>query len=232
MHDRGGAAAGAPDDDGALPDLAHLSIGERYDRVDSALLDDSALLASPAPSPIPLPLSSPPTTPARSLPSRSRAVAAPSSPFTFNLHVQAGSAPVTINAGAPTNADERHRAAPAPSMTRSQKPKVASGDGGGSPPPSPPSTAGALPYRVRGGGRVIPWNPALEIIEPRDSSHRKKWYVVIAGLRVGIWRSWLAMEDYIDVRGARFQSCETREEAERLYATAKREGRVRLLAKA
>lgn len=52
-----------------------------------------------------------------------------------------------------------------------------------------------------------------------------------AGLRVGIWKSWLAMEDYIDVEGKRFQSFDTREEAEKEYFTAKREGRVRILIK-
>lgn len=71
----------------------------------------------------------------------------------------------------------------------------------------------------------------VEHIEPNNRPHYKKWYVVTAGLRVGIWNSWLDMEDYIDVPGQRFQSFTTREDADRHYALAKREGRVRLLMK-
>lgn len=102
---------------------------------------------------------------------------------------------------------------------------------------------------IRGGGRVVIWDPAcecphlpaqdlrtdlqhdrtVEYIEPNDHPHYRKWYVVTAGLRVGIWKSWLDMEDYIDVKGRRFQSFLTREEAEHHYGLAKREGRVRLL---
>ncbi len=55
--------------------------------------------------------------------------------------------------------------------------------------------------------------------------------MVTAGLRVGIWNSWLAMEGYIDVDGKRFQSYVRRDEAEKDYYEAKREGRVRLLIK-
>lgn len=71
----------------------------------------------------------------------------------------------------------------------------------------------------------------VEHIEPNDRPHCKKWYVITAGLRVGIWNSWLDMEDYIDVPGRRFQSFTTREDADHHYALAKREGRVRLLMK-
>lgn len=71
----------------------------------------------------------------------------------------------------------------------------------------------------------------MEHIEPEDPSHTRKWYVVIAGLQVGIWRSWLAMEDYVGVDGSRYQACNTREEADRWYFDAKREGRVRQLIK-
>lgn len=72
---------------------------------------------------------------------------------------------------------------------------------------------------------------AVEHIEPRDPRHTRKWYVVTAGLRVGIWKSWLAMEGYVDVRGKRHQSYVHREEAEKDYYDAKRDGRVRLLIK-
>ncbi|KAI0326026.1 hypothetical protein GY45DRAFT_1374261 [Cubamyces sp. BRFM 1775] len=82
---------------------------------------------------------------------------------------------------------------------------------------------------VRGGGVVAPWNPDLEYIEPVDHGHRRKWYVVIAGRRVGIWKSWLDMEDYIDVKGRRYQSFDSRDAAEHHYNLAKSEGRVRLL---
>lgn len=53
--------------------------------------------------------------------------------------------------------------------------------------------------------------------------------MVTAGRRVGIWCSWLDMEDYVDVRGRRFQGFMTRAQAEHHYTLAKEEGRVRLL---
>ncbi len=71
----------------------------------------------------------------------------------------------------------------------------------------------------------------MEYIDSNNRPHHRKWYIVTAGLRVGIWRSWLDMEDYIDVLGRRFQSFTTREDADHPYALAKREGRVRLLRK-
>ncbi len=55
--------------------------------------------------------------------------------------------------------------------------------------------------------------------------------MITAGLRVGVWRNWVDMADYIDVRGSRYQSCETKEEALELYNRAKREARVRQLIK-
>ncbi|KAI0654577.1 hypothetical protein C8Q70DRAFT_1058342 [Cubamyces menziesii] len=105
------------------------------------------------------------------------------------------------------------------------------------------STSGADPVReqqgmrdrqegssiIRGGGRVAAWDPNLEHIEPEDPAHRRKWYVVTAGRRVGIWKSWLDMEDYIDVKGRRYQSFDTRGDAEHHYNLARSEGRVRLL---
>lgn len=39
------------------------------------------------------------------------------------------------------------------------------------------------------------------------------------------------MEDYVDVKGSRHQSCDSREDAVECYLLAKREGRVRQLIK-
>lgn len=72
---------------------------------------------------------------------------------------------------------------------------------------------------------------AVEHIEAADSRYARKWYVITAGLRVGIWRSWLAMEDYVNVEGSRYQSYFSWAEAEKDYFEAKAEGRVRLLIK-
>ncbi|KAL1942371.1 hypothetical protein VTO73DRAFT_6435 [Trametes versicolor] len=74
---------------------------------------------------------------------------------------------------------------------------------------------------IRGGGRVATWNATLEHIEPNNRPHYKKWYVVTAGLRVGIWNSWLDMEDYIDIPGQCFQSFTTSEDTDHHYALAK-----------
>ena len=63
-----------------------------------------------------------------------------------------------------------------------------------------------------------------------DPTHRRKWYVVPAGLRVGIWRSWLDMADYVmDIPGSRHAAFDTYDLARYHYRLAKNEGRVRLL---
>ncbi|KAI0746138.1 hypothetical protein C8Q76DRAFT_688985 [Earliella scabrosa] len=100
-------------------------------------------------------------------------------------------------------------------------------------PPGPDTAAAApVPYVIRGGGKAIAWNPLLEHLPTGpDPTHRRKWYVVTAGLRVGLWRSWLDMEEYIDVPGSRHAAFDTYELARYHYDLAQREGRVRLLIK-
>lgn len=68
-----------------------------------------------------------------------------------------------------------------------------------------------------------------EHIEPDDPNHRGRWYVVIAGPRVGVWKYWLDVEGCTTVYGARYQSTESYDEAIDLYERAKEERRVKLL---
>ncbi len=70
---------------------------------------------------------------------------------------------------------------------------------------------------------------ADEHIAPRDDTHNR-WYVVTAGRRVGIWRDWLHMSDFVNrVPGNAHKSFATRAEAEQHYFTAKNEGRVEVI---
>ncbi|TFK80098.1 hypothetical protein K466DRAFT_667831 [Polyporus arcularius HHB13444] len=66
-----------------------------------------------------------------------------------------------------------------------------------------------------------------EHIAPRDDAHTGKWYVVTAGRRVGIWRDWLQMQDFVTlVRGNAHKSFRSRAEAEAHYFDSKAAGRV------
>lgn len=71
-----------------------------------------------------------------------------------------------------------------------------------------------------------------EHIAPDDPRHKGKWYVVIKGLRVGVWLRWVDMEHYVNrVRGNSHQSFGSRVEALRSYYDSKKEGRVQVLPK-
>lgn len=69
----------------------------------------------------------------------------------------------------------------------------------------------------------------VEHIEPDDPSHRGRWYVVIAGPRVGIWKYWLDVEGYTMVHGAKYQRMDFYADAKALYDRAMAKGRVMLL---
>ncbi len=68
-----------------------------------------------------------------------------------------------------------------------------------------------------------------EYIAPNDPQHRR-WYVVTAGKKVGIWRTWLDISDYVNgVSGNAHQSFKRRAEAEEYYYGAKEAGHVFML---
>ncbi|KAI0706568.1 hypothetical protein C8Q76DRAFT_800976 [Earliella scabrosa] len=47
-------------------------------------------------------------------------------------------------------------------------------------------------------GNRLPWNPNRQYFAPWDPLHRGKWYVVTAGVRVGIWKAWVDMAHYVN----------------------------------
>ncbi len=69
----------------------------------------------------------------------------------------------------------------------------------------------------------------VEHIAVDDATHTRWWYVVTVGTHVGIWRAWLEMEEYVDVKGCRYQSYDSYAEAFQQYELAKQAGRVRQL---
>ncbi|KAI0711722.1 hypothetical protein C8Q76DRAFT_694569 [Earliella scabrosa] len=80
-------------------------------------------------------------------------------------------------------------------------------------------------------GNRLPWNPLHQHFVEEDPYHRGKWYVVTAGVRVGIWKAWVDMAHYVtNVRGNAHQAFKTLREAERWYDRQMREGKVVLLA--
>ncbi|KAI0694677.1 hypothetical protein C8Q76DRAFT_802912 [Earliella scabrosa] len=80
-------------------------------------------------------------------------------------------------------------------------------------------------------GNRLPWNPRRQYFADPDPYHRGKWYVVTAGIRVGIWKAWVDMAHHVTrVRGNAHQAFDTREEAMHWYSAKMREGRVVLLA--
>ncbi|KAI0710770.1 hypothetical protein C8Q76DRAFT_798301 [Earliella scabrosa] len=80
-------------------------------------------------------------------------------------------------------------------------------------------------------GNRLPWNPRHQHFVDADPYHRGKWYVVTAGVRVGIWKAWVDMAHYVvRVRGNAHQAFDTLQEAEHWYARKLREGKVVLLA--
>ncbi|RDX40230.1 hypothetical protein OH76DRAFT_1490463 [Lentinus brumalis] len=101
---------------------------------------------------------------------------------------------------------------------------------GAAAPPSPslesvPNTASpAIP------GTPLPvWETTYEYIAPRDPAHTR-WYVVTAGRRVGIWRDWLDMGDYVNgVPGNQHKSFKTRADAEQHYYGNKAMGNVQVI---
>ncbi|OJT14076.1 hypothetical protein TRAPUB_9372 [Trametes pubescens] len=205
-------------------------------------LDQMSIAGSPTP-PDSLLFSSPsPSTQSAARPRRPRRRYAQASQVIVHVEVKGGTNPITINA-MPSAPDERRApgsaAAPVAPATISPSSPVTYTDVPVYVKADPTTITQAAreagqnvaepSNAVRGGGRVAAWNPALEHIEPADPSHRGKWYVVTAGRRVGIWCSWLDMEDYVDVKGRRFQGFITRAQAEHHYNLAKEEGRVRLL---
>ncbi|OJT07896.1 hypothetical protein TRAPUB_1208 [Trametes pubescens] len=113
------------------------------------------------------------------------------------------------------------------------------------PPPSPVSRNGAAgspahpAHRAHDSGdnlagvpsvRFLPWDASYEHIAAPDPHHRK-WYVVTAGHKVGIWRTWLEMAEYVTgVAGNRHQSFKTRAEADGHYTYYKECGRVVIIA--
>ncbi|TFK79909.1 hypothetical protein K466DRAFT_569962 [Polyporus arcularius HHB13444] len=72
-------------------------------------------------------------------------------------------------------------------------------------------------------------SPADEHIDPPDN-HARKWYVIIVGLKVGIFKHWGKAAQYTrDVPHAVYQSCVTRAEAELLYNGCKADGVLEVL---
>ncbi|KAI0696130.1 hypothetical protein C8T65DRAFT_743700 [Cerioporus squamosus] len=72
-------------------------------------------------------------------------------------------------------------------------------------------------------------DPADEHIEPPEQG-RRKWYIALVGEKVGIWKHYTDMAEYTTgVAGALHQKASSRSEAERVYYTAKAEGRVRVV---
>ncbi|KAL1941598.1 hypothetical protein VTO73DRAFT_7037 [Trametes versicolor] len=218
--------------DDTLPDLSQLAISPS---VSSSVLfgdeDNDFLPVSPRPPLSPLPDTLLPH-PVFAQGLRPGGESTPARGVTVNITVHAAHASVAVNTATRTGEVRtpryRRRTAVARTPTGTS---TTSGSGVHAQPTPPVTTTKTQEYTLRGGGKVIAWNPALEHIEPRDARHSRRWYVVTAGLRVGIWKSWLAMEDYIDVPGKRYQSYEHRDEAEKDYYEAKRDGRVRLLIK-
>ncbi|KAI0730667.1 hypothetical protein C8Q76DRAFT_792816 [Earliella scabrosa] len=178
------------------------------------------------------------------------AAAAVASGLTININVHAGTVPVTINMPA-AQPDDRARSSQSSAGSRPRHdstvvinaapgntnrwvaPPMDEGSPGPARTTSPqqPTPSAPPPFIMRGGGKVIPWDSRLEHLERDDPAHTGKWYVVIAGLRVGIWRSWLDMEGFVDVKGSRYQFFPTFALADHHYKLARREGRVRLLTK-
>ncbi|KAI0743022.1 hypothetical protein C8Q80DRAFT_948996 [Daedaleopsis nitida] len=71
--------------------------------------------------------------------------------------------------------------------------------------------------------------PEDEHIDPPERFHRR-WYVVLVGKKVGIWKNYAQMSQYIlNVSHAIHQSVRSREEAEDLYFGSKARGEVHIL---
>lgn len=69
-----------------------------------------------------------------------------------------------------------------------------------------------------------------EHIEQPDPRHRGRWYVVVAGLKVGIWKSYIAITPHVvGVPFALHQSFKSWTEANAHYNSLKAEGAVRVL---
>ena len=73
---------------------------------------------------------------------------------------------------------------------------------------------------------------SVEFIAKADDDHYGRWYVVVAGLRYGIWPAWTDMARYvIGVRRSVHQSFDTRAEAEAYYYAHRDAGTLRRLYK-
>ncbi|TFK79971.1 hypothetical protein K466DRAFT_605719 [Polyporus arcularius HHB13444] len=223
-----------PPDSGALPDLTRLAIGDRgvggpgvrphAASVGGAPLAGSgvhfAVYSQGGPVTInvnPQPQVAPPSaTRARLQPGQEAAV-----------QTRAPSARIRLPAG--TVPAPEHAADHAPEPAAPLSPIL--GGLADVPPPSPslesvPTSATASPATAT---QALDDIAAYEHIAPRDPTHNR-WYVVTAGRRVGIWRDWLHMSDYVNrVPGNAHKLFSTRAEAEMHYYNHKNAGRVEVI---
>ncbi|RDX39729.1 hypothetical protein OH76DRAFT_1490871 [Lentinus brumalis] len=100
-----------------------------------------------------------------------------------------------------------------------------------SPPPSPrlESAPVSTPASPALGTEPLAGAQLYEHIADRDPAHTR-WYVVTAGRRVGIWREWPDMSDYVTrVPGNQHKLFNSRAEAEQHYYTNKALGNVQII---